>query len=116
MIAGCVWLWIKWRRLGRKSSVWWRVGRGIGEAKRWHRKALEIDEKLGRLEGMAGEYGNLGAIHAQRGDLAGARELWTKARDLFARIGMPHWVTKVQGWIDMVPAPAEPRNEGHPLF
>jgi hypothetical protein len=31
--------------------------------------------------------------------------LWTKARDLFARIGMPHIVAKVQGWIDGLPKP-----------
>ncbi len=33
------------------------------------RKALEIDEKLGRLEGMANQYGNLGVIYQARGDL-----------------------------------------------
>jgi hypothetical protein len=83
----------------------------LDEAERLFRKSLEIFEKLGRLEGMANACANLGSVQTQRGDLAGARALWTKARDLFARIGMPHMVAQVQGWIDGLPAAADPRNE-----
>jgi hypothetical protein len=64
---------------------------------------------------MATTYGNLGIIQAQRADLTGAREWWTKARDLFARIGMPHMVAKVQDWIDGIPTSADPGNERRPL-
>lgn len=33
-------------------------------------------------------------------DKAEARGYWTKARDLYQQIGMPHRVKKVQGWLD----------------
>ena len=68
-----------------------------------HKKSLAIDEKLGRQEGMASQYGNLGIIAKDRGDIGRARELWTQARDLFAKIGMPHRVETVQGWLDGLP-------------
>jgi len=71
----------------------------LDQAEAMLRKSLEINEKLGRLEGMAIQYGNLGSVYEQRGDPAKARDLWTKARDLFAQIGMPHMVEKVEGWL-----------------
>ena len=55
---------------------------------------------------MARQYGNLGLIHEERGDLAAAREYWTKARDSFERIAMPHEVEKVQRLLDESPADA----------
>jgi len=67
------------------------------------RKSLEINEKLGRLEGMASQYGNLGLVLHTRGDLDGARENWSKSRDLFARLGARHMVERVQNWIDGLP-------------
>ena len=67
------------------------------------RKSLDIDEKLGRLEGMARQYANLGSVYRQRGDIAAAREYWIKSRDLYERIGMPHMVEKLQGLLDGLP-------------
>ena len=49
---------------------------------------------------MAAHYVNQGRIFQIRGDLDEARKLWTKSRDLYAKIGMPHMVEKVQGWLD----------------
>jgi tetratricopeptide (TPR) repeat protein len=72
----------------------------LDQAEAMHRKSLAIEEKLGRLEGMASEYANLATIALQRGDIPGARESWTKARDLYTRIGMPHMVKEVQGLLD----------------
>jgi putative ABC transport system permease protein len=45
-----------------------------------------------------------------------ARELWTKARDLFARIGAPHMAEKVQGLIDSASGgdPSSPGGSGVP--
>ena len=70
------------------------------QAEAMHRKSLEINEQLGRLEGIASDYRNLGTVYKHRGNLAAAREHWTKARDLFAQIDMPHMVAKVQAWLD----------------
>ena len=72
-------------------------------AERLLRESLEIEKKLGRLEGQASELGNLGAIAEARGHLAEARRLWTQSGDLFARIGMPHMVELVQSWLDGLP-------------
>ena len=49
---------------------------------------------------MANQYGNLGGIYETRGALDAARDLWIKSRDLFQKIGMPHMVSKVEGWLD----------------
>ena len=75
----------------------------LDQAEAMHRKALEINEKLGRLEGMARDYGNLGALYVERGDLPAAREHWLKARDLFTRAQMPHMAEKMQRWFDGLP-------------
>lgn len=72
-------------------------------AEAMYRKALEIEEKLGRLEGMAIQYGNLGILMRTRGNVRVARELWTKSRDLFAKRGAQHMVKRVQGWINELP-------------
>ena len=72
----------------------------LDKAEEMHLKSLEIEKALGRREGMASQYGNLGAVHYARGQVDKARERWIRARDLYADIGMPHMVEKVQGWID----------------
>jgi hypothetical protein len=38
-----------------------------------------------------------------RGDLKEARTLWTRSRDLYEKIGMPHMVAKIQKWLDELP-------------
>jgi len=55
------------------------------------------------VRGGAGADKHLGGIAKDRGDIARARELWTQARDLFGKIGMPHRVEMVQGWLDGLP-------------
>ncbi|MGH9891595.1 MAG: hypothetical protein ACREA0_06365, partial [bacterium] len=67
----------------------------------------KIDEKLGHQEGMASDYGNLGGIAEDRGDIRRARELWTQARTSFAKVGMPHQVERVQGLLDGLPPLAQ---------
>ena len=80
------------------------------DAEKMHRQSLEIDTKLGRLEGMANQYGNLGNIFETRGELCEARKLWVKARDLYAKVGIPHMVEKVQGLLDDLPDAGEDRS------
>ncbi len=52
-----------------------------------HRKSLEIEEKLGRLEGMASQYGNLGNLLMTRGDLDGAEEMHRKSLEIEEKLG-----------------------------
>ena len=62
--------------------------RGVLEqAEAMHRKALQINEKLGRLEGVAGDYGNLGAIYATRGDLEQAEAMYRKSLQIDEKLG-----------------------------
>jgi tetratricopeptide (TPR) repeat protein len=51
---------------------------------------------------MGIDYGNLGNIYYKRGDIEKAREYWEKALGLFKKIGMPHMVEKVEGWIEEI--------------
>jgi Flp pilus assembly protein TadD len=69
-------------------------------AEAMHRKSLEIEERLGRPEGMASDYGSLGLVLRTRGDLDGARRLWQRSLELFQQVGMPHRVELVQGWLE----------------
>ncbi|MGH6887182.1 MAG: tetratricopeptide repeat protein, partial [Geminicoccales bacterium] len=84
-------------------GVIYRMRGELDRAEEMCKKALAINEKLGRQEGMANQYGNLGGIAKDRGDIGRARKLWTQARDLFAKIGMPHQVETAQGWLDELP-------------
>ena len=97
------------RELGRREGMALNYGnlgnvyftRGdLDQAEQMYRKSLEIDRELGLREGMANQYSNLGSVCERRGDLTGARENWIQARDLFEKIGMPHMVQQVQGWLD----------------
>ena len=70
-----------------------------------YERVLGSGEATGNRDDQAIALGNLGIVYKTRGDLDGARERWTKARDLFRDIGMPHMVAKVQGWLDGLDKP-----------
>jgi hypothetical protein len=53
---------------------------------------------------MASEYGSLANIQKRRQDWEGARQLLTKSRDLFAKIGLEHMTAATQRQIDDLPA------------
>ena len=59
--------------------------------------------KLGRFEGMANDNGHLGSIFKTLSDADEALELWSKARDLFAQIGMPREGERRQRLLDGLP-------------
>ena len=52
-----------------------------------YKKALAIDEKLGRQERMANQYGNLGILYQTRGDLDRAEEMYKKALAIAQKLG-----------------------------
>ncbi|MHC4540155.1 MAG: tetratricopeptide repeat protein [Planctomycetota bacterium] len=59
----------------------------LDKAEQMLTKSLEIEEKLGRLEGMASQYGNLGLIYRTRGDLDKAEKMHTKALEIEEKLG-----------------------------
>ena len=69
-------------------------------AEGYYQNSLKLDQELGHKEGMPADYTNLGILADTRGDLAAARAFWVQARDLYAEIGMPHMVEKVQESLD----------------
>ena len=57
---------------------------------------------MGRKEGMAAGYANLGGLKKEFGDESAARKYWETALQLYREIGMKHMLKKVQGWLDGV--------------
>jgi tetratricopeptide (TPR) repeat protein len=124
---------------GHLSDVMKARGK-LEEAEILCRKAVAIEEQIGRVEGMTWGYAHLGKLLADRGDLEGAestyrkwlaveqgrgpnfgvanacwyigrigkargnlavaREMWTRARDLFTKLGSREWAAKAQSLID----------------
>jgi len=67
-----------------------------------HRKALEINEKIGPPEGMAGNYGNIGIVLKDQGDLEGALENHRRALEINEKIGRPEGMANNYGNIGIV--------------
>jgi len=59
----------------------------LDKAERMYRKALKIDERLGRQEGVAAAHGNLGGISITREDLDEAERMLRKALEIDERLG-----------------------------
>jgi tetratricopeptide (TPR) repeat protein len=51
------------------------------------KKALEINEKLGRLEGTANQYSNLGSVYLTRGDMEKAEAMHRKSLEIEEKLG-----------------------------
>ena len=58
-----------------------------------------INQALGRKEGMAANYGNLGAVYEKKGNKTEAKRYWQQAIDLYHYLGSPNEKV-VQGWLD----------------
>ena len=71
-----------------KSAAYGNLGqlyRTLGDfekSEEMHKKALEIDERLGRKESMAIQYGKLGRVYRRRDELQAAEEMHRKALSL----------------------------------
>lgn len=76
----------------------------LDQAEQMHRKALEIDKRLGNQEGMAQEYGNIGSILLKRNNKEGARGLWMKARQIYSTMGVRDKLTLVRSMLDELDA------------
>lgn len=60
---------------------------------------LALNEELGRKEGMAIQYSNLGLVYQTRGELGRAVEVWKVARNLYAEIGVSNRVEQLEEWL-----------------
>jgi tetratricopeptide (TPR) repeat protein len=63
---------------------------------------LEIDKKLGRLEGMANAYAGLGIIYGMNLDLDRAEELLKKALEIHERMGQQEGMASDYGNLGIV--------------
>lgn len=100
---------------GQKAAAFNNLGviartRGdLGVAEDFHKRALEINERLGRLEGQAKQLGNLGIVAKTRGDLDAAKLNWRKAWALCRQIGIPHMEAQLARWL--LEIGVDPQNE-----
>ncbi|MFH1920287.1 MAG: tetratricopeptide repeat protein [Planctomycetota bacterium] len=81
-------------RLAQHTAVWltelgflYSFTGDLERAEAMLRKSLEIDEKLGHVEGIANDYGTLGVICRDRGDLNRAEEMLRKALAIDEKLG-----------------------------
>ena len=82
-------------KYGNLGNVYQTRG-DLAKAEEMQRKGLELDQALGRKEGMAAKYANLGVVYAQRGNLAQAEAAWRKSLDLYQEMGASqHYGAKI---------------------
>ncbi|MCJ7777505.1 MAG: tetratricopeptide repeat protein [Sedimentisphaerales bacterium] len=74
----------------------------LDKAEEMHNKALEIDKKLGRLEGMASQYGNLGLIYQTKGELDKAEEMYNKVLNIEEKLGRPEIIATAYGNLGVI--------------
>lgn len=72
----------------------------MAKAEEFYRKSLAIEQELGRKEGMANAYGNLGLLYRRQRDLAKACEAWRTSRRLFKDVGAAPEIEKTQALMD----------------
>jgi len=71
---------------GNLGLIYRRRG-DLAKAEDMHNKSLEINKKLGRLEGMANQYTNLGVIYETKGDLDKAEDMHNKSLEINKKLG-----------------------------
>jgi tetratricopeptide (TPR) repeat protein len=75
--------------------VYW-VQSDLTQAEAMYHKALELNEALGREEGMASAYGNLGNVYRVQGDLTQAEAMYRQSLTLLQEIGATSSMEKVR--------------------
>lgn len=86
------------RELASRESTWFARATGnlgtlatnhgdLDVAERLHREALNLDRKLGRLDGQSRHIGNLGVIADKRGDRDAAEKLHREALEMDRNVG-----------------------------
>ena len=67
-----------------------------------HKKSLAIEEKLGRHEGMASEYGNLGLIYRTRGELDRAEQMHKQSLAIEEKLGRHEGMASEYGNLGLI--------------
>jgi tetratricopeptide (TPR) repeat protein len=70
-----------------KMGIFYYLKSDLDKAEEMYRKSLAINEALGRKEGVASGYGNLGNVYQIRGDLDKAEELYRKSLAIEKKLG-----------------------------
>jgi len=76
--------------------------RSLDRAEEMRQKALAINEKLGRQEGMASAYGNLGLIYRTCGDFDRAEEMHKEALAINDKLGRQEGMARQYGNLGVV--------------
>lgn len=87
--------------LGNLGTIYLRRA-DLDRAEQMLTKALESNEKLGWLKGMASDYGNLGLIHKARGDLSRAEQMHTKAMEINEKLGRAQGMANQYGNLGVI--------------
>lgn len=74
----------------------------LAEAERMHLRALEIDARLGRLEGIGTEYGNLGLVYLSRGSLDSAERMFKASLEIEKRLSRADGIARAYGNLGLV--------------
>ena len=74
----------------------------LDRAVEMYEKSLAINEALGRQEGMASDYGNLGIVYQTRGELDRAVEMYEKSLAINEALGRQEGMASVYGNLGIV--------------
>ena len=90
------------RNYAELRGCWQALSLDLDQAEVMYHKSLTINEALGRQEGMASQYGNLGILYQTRGDLDQAETMYLKAISLFEEVGAKLQVAHVKQLLEAI--------------
>ena len=71
------------------------------------RRALAIHEELDQREAIANDCSSLGLLYQLRHQPCEARQMWLRAKDLYAEAGINPMVEKLEMWLNEIGRAAE---------
>jgi len=82
--------------LGNIGNIYFTRGE-LEKAEDMFQEGLKLDEKLGRIEGLAAKYGNLGNLYFRRGELEKAEKMYKKVLGIEEKLGRPESIANAYG-------------------
>ncbi len=80
-----------------KMGIFYYLKNDLDKAEEMYRKSIAINEALGRKEGVASDYGNLGNVYQVRGDLDKAEELYRRSLAIEKKLGRREGIANQYG-------------------